>query len=188
MGDNVENWEGDDDSESQCNCCKWLIIGIQNSNWISIISKRLWREEDKKNILVMMVQMAVKSALPTKRTKPVMVSMMTALKKLRETKSKHSLAALQKLYPCMAIMVVVIITVKENNKWLQGTYQRECKRTCWCTERCPGCNPRCTGGRWWGKPRICSLCWISWSSPTGSSKTELWPTQEIQKPTINGLL
>lgn len=51
----------------------------------------------------MIVLRAVKSALPTKRTKPAMVSMMTAEKKLREMRSKHSRAALQKLYPCMAI-------------------------------------------------------------------------------------
>ena len=51
----------------------------------------------------MMVLRAVKRALPTNRTKPAMVSMMTAEKRLREMRSKHPRAALQKLYPCMAV-------------------------------------------------------------------------------------
>lgn len=37
-----------------------------------------------------------------------MVSMMTALKKLREMRSKHSRAALQKLYPCIAVITMLL--------------------------------------------------------------------------------
>lgn len=82
------------------------VTAVRGRSWASKTATKIWVSnvlaKQGRDILVMIVQMAVKRALPTKRTKPVMVSMITAEKKLREMSSKHSRAAVQKLYPCIA--------------------------------------------------------------------------------------